>query len=208
MAQSEARRTPRQKRSKEKVGKILDAVEEVAVEQGLEGLTTTNIAETTGFAVGTIYQYFSNRTELLIAAEERMFGRLAERLSQEVMATLSNPVEDPIDVILGSYVDNARSEPGYLPLLKFSVLNKPPGVNEATVQAFTGKIIETYLRASHPAISDCQAKITVKTLVSILAVLTDLVLLEPDPELQKRYQEEMVAQCKFAIARAGEMAQS
>lgn len=204
MAQSEARRTPRQKRSKEKVGKILDAVEEVAVEQGLEGLTTTNIAETTGFAVGTIYQYFSNRTELLIAAEERMFERLAERLSQEVMGVLSNPIEDPIDAILGSYVDNARSEPGYLPLLKFSVLNKPPGVNEATVQAFTGEIIETYLRATHPGITDCQAKITIKTLVSILAVLTDLVLLEPDPELQKRYKEELVAQCKFAIARAGE----
>ncbi|MEM9104695.1 MAG: TetR/AcrR family transcriptional regulator [Pseudomonadota bacterium] len=204
MAQSDVRRKPRQKRSKEKVGKILDVVEKLAIEQGLEGLTTTNIAETTGFAVGTIYQYFSNRTELLIAAEERMFERLAERLTQEVMTVLSNPVEDPIDLILGSYVENARSEPGYLPLLKFSVLNKPPGVNEATVQDFTGEIIETYLRATHPGISDCQAKITVKTLVSILAVLTDLVLLEPDPELQKRYQEEMIAQCKFAISRAAE----
>lgn len=204
MPRSEVRRKPRQKRSREKVDKILDAVEELAVEQGLEGLTTTNIAETTGFAVGTIYQYFSNRTELLLAAEERMFERLARRIAHDVMQVLSNPVDDPIDKIIGIYIESARSEPGYLPLLKFSVLNKPPGVNEATVQAFTGDLIKTYLRATIPNISETQASITVKTTVSILAVLTDLVLLESDPELQRRYQEEMVAQCKYAIARAGE----
>ena len=178
-------------------------VEELAVEQGLEGLTTTNIAMTTGLAVGTIYQYFSNRTELLIAAEERVFGRLVKRMTQEVLEVLSNPVDDPIEKIIGIYIDSARSEPGYLPLLKFSSLNKPHGVNEATVQDFAGDIIETYLRATHPDIDDAQAEVTVKTLASILTVLTDLVLLEPDPALQDRYQDELVAQCKFAIARAG-----
>ncbi len=203
MNYTETRRKPRQKRSREKVDRILDAVEALAVEQGLEGLTTTNIAETTGFAVGTIYQYFSNRTELLIAAEERMFGRLVDRMTQEVMRVLSNPVDDPIDMIIRIYIESARSEPGYLALLKFSVLNKPHGVNEATVQDFAGDIIETYLRATHPDISDSQATVTVKTLASILTVLTDLVLLEPDPALQDRYQEELVAQCKFAIDRAG-----
>lgn len=204
MSHTEVRRKPRQKRSREKVDRILDVVEELAVEQGLEGLTTTNIAMTTGLAVGTIYQYFSNRTELLIAAEERVFGRLVERMTQEVLQVLSNPVEDPIDKIIGIYIDSARSEPGYLPLLKFSVLNKPHGVNEATVQDFAGDIIETYLRATHPDIDDAQAQVTVKTLASILTVLTDLVLLEPDSALQDRFQDELVAQCKFAIARAGE----
>ena len=201
---TETRRTPRQKRSKEKVDRILDAVEQLASEQGLEALTTTNIAGATGVAVGTIYQYFGNRTELLLAAEERMFGRLTQRMSAELEDALADLEGDPVERLLGIYIESANAQPGYLPLLKFSVLNKPPGVNEATVHEFTGDLISAYLRSVYPDISDVQLKITLKTLVGILSVLTDVVLLEPDPELQARYQAEMVAQCKYAIERAGE----
>ncbi|MCP4318043.1 MAG: TetR/AcrR family transcriptional regulator [Hyphomicrobiales bacterium] len=203
---SDTRRKPRQKRSREKVDKILDAVETLATEQGLEALTTTQIADSTGFAVGTIYQYFGNRTELLIAAEVRMFERLTEQLAAEVMRVLSEPVDEPIEQLIGIYIDSAKSQPGYLALLKFSVLNKPPGVNEATVHEFTGDLISAFVRAEHPNISDAQLSVTIKTVVSILSVLTDVVLLEPDPDLQSRYQAELVAQCKYALQRAGEQA--
>lgn len=203
---SDTRRKPRQKRAKEKVDKILDAVEVLATEQGLEALTTTQIADSTGFAVGTIYQYFGNRTELLIAAEIRMFARLTEQLAGEVMRVLSEPVDEPIEKLIGIYIDSARSQPGYLALLRFSVLNKPPGVNEATVHEFTSDLISAFVRTEYPNISDTQLGVTIKTVVSILSVLTDLVLLEPDPDLQSRYQDELVAQCKFALQRAGEQA--
>lgn len=203
---SETRRKPRQKRSREKFDRILDAVEILTTEHGLEALTTTQIADSTGFAVGTIYQYFGNRTELLIAAETRMFARLTEQFAAAVTRVLSEPVDEPVKKLIGIYIDSAKSQPGYLALLRFSVLNKPPGVNEATVHEFMSDLISAFIRAEYPEISDEQLLVTLKTLVSILAVLTDVVLLEPDPELQLRYQDELVAQCQFALQRAGEQA--
>ncbi|MEM6461622.1 MAG: TetR/AcrR family transcriptional regulator [Pseudomonadota bacterium] len=200
----EMRRKPQQTRSKQKVDSILDTVEELAIETGLKGLTTTNIAAMTGIAVGTIYQYFGNRTELLLAAEMRMFERLAERLYKESVNVLAEPAQDPIKQLIHIYLKSARAEPGYLPLLKFSVLNKPPGVNEAVVEEFAGDIIRACILLHCPDLNASQMFVTQRTVVSILAVLTDVVLLEPDPKLQKRFEAEMVAQCKYAVQRAGE----
>ncbi|MEX3009069.1 TetR/AcrR family transcriptional regulator [Hoeflea sp. TYP-13] len=201
---TETRRKPRQKRSKEKVDKILDAVEILATQLGLEALTTTQIAENTGFAVGTIYQYFGNRTELLIAAEERMFERLTHHLADEVVKVLSQPVDDPIDKLIGIYIDSAKAQPGYQTLLSFSRANKPPGANEAAVYEFTGDLISSFIRSQIPDITDEQIHVTMTTVVSFLSVLTDVVVLEQDPVREKRYRTELVAHCKYALQRAAE----
>ena len=196
------RRKPRQKRSIEKVDKILDAVELLVTRQSLETLTTTQIAQHTGFAVGTIYQYFSNRTELLIAAETRMFERLATKLSGEFYKVLSEAIDDPIADLIGIYIMSAKSQPGYLQLLRFSVANKPPSMNEATVEEFTGDMISAFIRLQIPEICDSQMEVTRRTVVNILSVLCDVVLLTQDHEIQARIQAELVAHCKFALFRA------
>ena len=203
---NEKRRKPRQKRSREKVDTILNAVETLVTEQSLEALTTTQVAERTGYAVGTIYQYFGNRTELLIAAEERMFERLAQHLAKEVFAVLSNPVDNPVEKLIGIYIESAKAQPGYLQLLKFSSVNKPPGVNEATVDEFTGDLIAAIIRSEAPDISDGDMEVARKTAVGIMAPLTDRVLLEKDPVVQKRLQAEMVALCEVIIMRAIDLA--
>lgn len=199
----DTRRKPRQKRSKDKVDKILDAVEQLASEKGLDDLTTTNIAATTGFAVGTIYQYFNNRTALLLAAEERLFGRLTQHLYAEAKNVMDGPVDEAVEKLIDVYIQSAKTQPGYIALLKFSVLNKPPGINEAVVLENMGELISTLIRVEHPDICETQLQITLKTVVGILTVLTDMVILEPDPQLQTRFQTEMVAQCKYALHRIG-----
>ena len=199
---SEIRRKPRQKRSREKVDRILDAVESLVTQQSLEALTTTQVSEHTGYAVGTIYQYFGNRTDMLIAAEERMFGRLVQQISTEVFAVLSNPVDNAIEKLIAIYIESAKAQPGYLQLLKFSSVNKPPGVNEATVDEFTGDLIAAFIRSEAPDISDGDMEVARKTTVGIMAPLTDRILLEKDPVIQERLQAEMVALCEVIIMRA------
>ncbi|WP_136657299.1 TetR/AcrR family transcriptional regulator [Nitratireductor sp. XY-223] len=199
---ADTRRKPRQKRSKEKVDKILDAVEELVTRQSIEALTTTQIAEHTGLAVGTIYQYFGNRTELLIAAEIRMFERLAAKLAGEVYKVLSQPVGDPIEKLISIYIESAKAQPGYLQLLRFSFLNKPPGVNDAAVEEFAGDMISAFIRQRIPDIGDDQMEVTRRTVINILSVLCDVVLLTKEPEIQERIQAELVAHCKFALYRA------
>lgn len=66
-----ARRIPSQARSAQTVEAICDAAIQVLEEEGLERLTTNRVAERAGVSVGTLYQYFSNKNDLLMALAER-----------------------------------------------------------------------------------------------------------------------------------------
>jgi AcrR family transcriptional regulator len=59
-----ARRQPSQPRSRRRVEQILDATRALLHEGGVGAVTTTRIAERAGLPVGSIYQYFPNKTAI------------------------------------------------------------------------------------------------------------------------------------------------
>lgn len=61
------RKTPRQARSASSVEAILQATVQVLLQHGRPRLTTTRVAERAGVSVGTLYQYFPNKSSLLQA---------------------------------------------------------------------------------------------------------------------------------------------
>jgi AcrR family transcriptional regulator len=63
----EPRKTPRQARSTSSVEAILQATVQVLLKDGRSKLTTTRIAKRAGVSVGTLYQYFPNKSSLLQA---------------------------------------------------------------------------------------------------------------------------------------------
>jgi AcrR family transcriptional regulator len=67
----EPRKTPVQARSAASVNAILEATIQVLLRVGKERLTTTRVALRAGVSVGTLYQYFPNKSALLQAALRR-----------------------------------------------------------------------------------------------------------------------------------------
>lgn len=67
----EPRKTPVQARSTASVNAILDATIQVLLKVGKERLTTTKVALRAGVSVGTLYQYFPNKSALLQAVLKR-----------------------------------------------------------------------------------------------------------------------------------------
>ena len=65
---SEPRKSPVQARSAASVDAILKATVQVLLRVGKEKLTTTRVAARAGVSVGTLYQYFPNKSALLRAA--------------------------------------------------------------------------------------------------------------------------------------------
>ncbi|HEY3988888.1 MAG TPA: TetR/AcrR family transcriptional regulator [Acidobacteriaceae bacterium] len=57
---------------------ILEATIQVLLEVGKERLTTTRVAMRAGVSVGTLYQYFPNKSALLQAVLQRHLGEVAE----------------------------------------------------------------------------------------------------------------------------------
>ncbi|XOT97655.1 TetR/AcrR family transcriptional regulator, partial [Alcaligenes pakistanensis] len=67
----QARRIPRQSRSRALVEAILEATARVLSERGYAGTNTNVVAEVAGVSVGSVYQYFPNKDSLIAALHER-----------------------------------------------------------------------------------------------------------------------------------------
>ncbi|HEY1742097.1 MAG TPA: TetR/AcrR family transcriptional regulator [Granulicella sp.] len=82
----EPRKSPVQARSAASVDAILEATIQVLLSIGKEQLTTTKVAARAGVSVGTLYQYFPNKSSLLQAALRRHLtevGDAVERVCKE-----------------------------------------------------------------------------------------------------------------------------
>ncbi|PAU51281.1 hypothetical protein BZL41_26770 [Pseudomonas sp. PIC25] len=66
------RKRPSQQRSQQMVEILLEASGRVIERQGLGSLTTNRVAAEAGVSVGSLYQYFANKQELLEALLDRM----------------------------------------------------------------------------------------------------------------------------------------
>ena len=157
--QQVTRRQPRQERALEKVGLMLEAATRILDKQGLAGLTTNRVAEVAGVSIGTVYQYFNDKSELLDALADRE----VQALSNAVLAALTGPapaeaggrVRAVVRAVLQAYggrtgvhkllVEHLLAARGATPL---------PGMREAVVQMMSqGGIVgfDQRVRALAPA---------------------------------------------------------
>ena len=77
----EPRKSPVQARSVASVDAILEATIQVLLNVGKERLTTTKVALRAGVSVGTLYQYFPNKSALLQAALRRHMDEVTEAIA-------------------------------------------------------------------------------------------------------------------------------
>ena len=78
---------PRNARASDKYQRILDAAVEVIAESGYFRARVTDIAARAGVADGTIYLYFKNKEQVLMAAIDSAFAAFLERARAELSHT-------------------------------------------------------------------------------------------------------------------------
>src|ERR1700693_5836909 len=76
------RKSPVQARSAASVDAILEATIQVLLSVGKERLTTTRVALRAGVSVGTLYQYFPNKSALLQAVLTNHLESVAEAIEE------------------------------------------------------------------------------------------------------------------------------
>lgn len=78
------KKTPTQGRSRQTVDALVEATARTIAERGWPATTTNHVAAKAGVSVGSLYQYFESREDLLAALIERERARLMRRLDEAV----------------------------------------------------------------------------------------------------------------------------
>jgi AcrR family transcriptional regulator len=107
------RRIPRQARSREKVARMLEAADRLLAGEGTEALTTTRVAAEAGVSVGALYQYLPDRDVIIDALADRYLTRLEALMDSFVDRASRESWPDPVRILLDSFADLYRSEPGF-----------------------------------------------------------------------------------------------
>jgi len=81
-----SRRSPRQARAEATVEAIFDATFQLLEAGGPERLTTNHIAQRAGVSIGTLYQYFGGKQQILAAMAQRRAEAARGRIAQTVIA--------------------------------------------------------------------------------------------------------------------------
>lgn len=112
MTPSSARRRPRQARSQQRVERVLDAAQALLDEGGYEALTVKAIAVRADVAIGSLYQFFANKREIVSALGQRYIEQVAHVID-ELADTRFNDWEQALDTVFDAYVDYYRREAGF-----------------------------------------------------------------------------------------------
>lgn len=80
-----SRRTPRQARAEGTVDAILDAAFQHLEADGVEKLTTNHVAQRAGVSIGTVYQYFASKQDILAALAQRRAGAVRDAIAETII---------------------------------------------------------------------------------------------------------------------------
>lgn len=107
------RREPVQRRSAERVERIVDACAALLDETGYAALTTKEVARRAGVPIGTLYQFFSGKDALLGALARRNLDRYLDRLARRAEAEAPRDTAAVVDLAVEEFVAMRRSVPGF-----------------------------------------------------------------------------------------------
>ncbi|MEU5158156.1 TetR/AcrR family transcriptional regulator [Streptomyces sp. NPDC020875] len=113
VAHPHLRREPVQRRSAERLARILDACAELLDETGYEALSTRAVAARAGVPIGSVYRFFGNKRALADALAARNLDRFARRVAERTAALPPGEWRGLLDAVLDEYLAMRRTVPGF-----------------------------------------------------------------------------------------------
>jgi AcrR family transcriptional regulator len=107
----EPRKSPVQARSVASVDAILEATVQVLLSVGKERLTTTRVAFRAGVSVGTLYQYFPNKSALLQAALMRHLNGVTTALERVCREQRGRPLKEMATAVINAFLEAKMLDP-------------------------------------------------------------------------------------------------
>ncbi|MFF5208720.1 TetR/AcrR family transcriptional regulator [Streptosporangium sp. NPDC000396] len=121
------RRRPAQRRSLERVERMLDECARLLDEVGYEALTTKEVARRAEVPIGTFYQFFPDKQGLVRALALRNLEAFLDRITTRLSGVRVADWTEMVDMAIDEFVAMKRSRPGFAVVDFGEVLPSPGG---------------------------------------------------------------------------------
>lgn len=111
------RKQPRQARAQATVDALIEATAQVLVEDGYSSLTTNHVAERAGASIGTLYQYFRNKDELIGALIDRELEHHFVVIAPWLASLPEAPLEETVRRYVRATLDRHLADTGLVQAL-------------------------------------------------------------------------------------------
>ena len=134
MKRKPKRREPQQRRARQTVEAVLDAVVRILKREGFEAVTTNRIAEVAGVSIGSVYQYFPDKRAIFAALHERHVQEIDLLVEAKLMEHARSPLDTLMRAMIEAMVDAHTSDPELYELLSTEVPHRAEGTREFAVR--------------------------------------------------------------------------
>ncbi|MER6079076.1 TetR/AcrR family transcriptional regulator [Streptomyces sp. NPDC001833] len=107
------RKAPVQRRSAERLTRILDACADLLDEVGYDELSTRAVAVRAGVPIGSVYRFFGNKRQMADALAQRNLERFTERVTERLKEAPKGDWRTAMDAVLDEYLAMKRTAPGF-----------------------------------------------------------------------------------------------
>ena len=177
------RKSPVQARSMASVEAILEATIQVLLTVGKEQLTTTRVAQRAGVSVGTLYQYFPNKSSLLQAALERHLNQVTQALEAVCLAQRGQPVTQMVTAAVTAFI-HAKMQDVKSSAAMYAVASDLDGAKLARLKQERSHRALTGMLRTAPEALETEPALMATMLQGVMVGVSRRLLESPSPERQ------------------------
>jgi AcrR family transcriptional regulator len=123
------RREPRQRRARQTVEAILEAVVRIVKREGIGAVNTNRVAEVAGVSIGSVYQYFPDKRAMFIALHKLHIEEIDRLVNRTIVEHGKSSLVGMIRGVFDAMVDAHAKDPAYSSVI-FSEIPHRPGNSE------------------------------------------------------------------------------
>jgi AcrR family transcriptional regulator len=129
-----ARRRPQQRRARETVESVLDAVIRILKRKGPGAMTTNRIAEVAGVSIGSVYQYFPDKRAIFTALHERHIHQIDRLIQSVIVKHAQSSLEDLMRAVIEAMIDAHAADPELSELLQTEIAHRADGTRAFAIR--------------------------------------------------------------------------